>query len=328
MNKPTISSTSTTNSSLILDKRKTHKYTFFTDIRQNVFSYILILPAIIYTVVFGYATIPFMIIAFKQFSYRLGVWGSPFNGLKNFEFFFTSDYASVVIGNTIALNMMFLIFTTFASVLFAILLNDVISRKIAKVSQTFFLLPHFISWVIVSYILNALLATDPGVINTTLRSLGLSNIRWYATASYWPAILAIMRIWKGTGYSSVVYLAVITGIDAELYEAAHIDGATKFQQNRHITLPLLMPTVAILTLLSLGRIFYGDFGMIYALIRDNGVLFPTTDVIDTYVFRLLRLVGDPAQSMAVGLFQSLIGFLLVLSTNMLTRKFFPEGALF
>ncbi|MCL2058153.1 MAG: ABC transporter permease subunit [Oscillospiraceae bacterium] len=327
MSKPIASSPSNDIDSTII-KRKKHKYTFFTDIRQNKFSYLLILPAITYTVIFGYATIPFMIMAFKQFSYRLGVWRSPFNGLKNFEFFFTSDYASVVIGNTIMLNMMFLVFSTTASVLFAILLNDVISRKIAKVSQTMFLLPHFISWVIVSYILNALLATDPGVINTALRSLGLSNIRWYATASYWPAILVIMRIWKGTGYSSVIYLAVITGIDGELYEAAHIDGASRFQQNRHITLPLLMPTVAILTLLSLGRIFYGDFGMIYALIRDNGVLFPTTDVIDTYVFRLLRLVGDPAQSMAVGLFQSLIGFILVLSTNMLTRKFFPEGALF
>ena len=307
---------------------KTRKYTFFTDVWRNKFSYLLILPAVTYTFVFGYLSLPYISIAFKQFSYRLGVWRSPFNGFKNFEFFFTSNYAGVVIGNTLYLNVLFLLFTTLASILFAIFLNDVRSRKLAKVSQTFFLLPYFLSWIIVAYILNALLATDPGVINTMLRSMGFKNIRWYGTASYWPAILVIMRIWKSTGYNSVIYLAVITGMDGELYESANIDGATRFQQNLHITLPLLMPTVAILTLLSLGRIFYGDFGMIYALIRDNGVLFPTTDVIDTYVFRLLRQSGDPAQAMAVGLFQSLIGFLLVISTNWLARKFFPEGALF
>ena len=166
------------------------------------------------------------------------------------------------------------------------------------------------------------------MINKTLNSLGFPGANWYSNASYWPAILVVIRVWKNTGMSVVIYLAAITGFDMELYEAARIDGAGRLKQISSITLPLLFPTICILTLMSIGRIFYGDFGMIYALIRDNGTLQSTTDVIETYVFRALRKTGSPSQAMAVSLYQSVLGFVLVFGSNWLIKRFFNEGALF
>jgi putative aldouronate transport system permease protein len=167
-----------------------------------------------------------------------------------------------------------------------------------------------------------------GILNRIIEAAGGEKVNWYARAEAWPAILVIMRIWKGSGMSAVIYLAAITGIDSEIYEAAEIDGAARWQQILRITIPLLMPTVCILTLLSIGRIMYGDFGMIYAIIGDNGVLYPTTDIIDTYIFRALRQTGNPAQAMAISLFQSVIGFIMVFGSNQLTSKLFPDGTLY
>ena len=174
----------------------------------------------------------------------------------------------------------------------------------------------------------SLFGTEYGLINRALQSLGQEPISWYSRPAPWTWIIVAMRVWKETGISTIIFLAAITGIDQQLYEAATVDGATRWQKTRSITIPLLMPTVAILTLLAVGRMMYGDFGMMYAIVGDNGLLYPTTDIIDTYVFRALRQIGDPSQAMAVGLYQSVIGFALVFITNYVVRKRYKEGALF
>ena len=309
-------------------KKKSSKPSLRNDISKNAFSYLLALPAVSYTFIFGYLTIPYILIAFQKFNYKTNLFNGEWIGLKNFEFFFKSPRAGMVTWNTIKLNFLFIIFGVFFAVLFAILLNEIRKGVFLKVTQSAFLFPHYLSWIVVSYIIYSLFSTNYGVINQMLEKASIQPVNWYSNPKPWTWILVIMRIWKGTGIQVVIYLAAITGIDSQLYEAAIIDGANRWQQIKAITIPLLMPTVAILTLLALGKMFYGDFGMIYSIIRDNGVLYPTTDVIDTYVFRALRKTGDPAQAMAVGLYQAVMGFLLVFGSNWLTRKWFSEGALF
>lgn len=304
------------------------KYTFFTDIRRNPFSYALVLPAMLYSFVFGYMTLPYIIIAFQRFNYKLGILHSPWVGLKNLEFFFKSPRFMMVTSNTLKLNILFILAGVLVSVLFAILLNELRVKWYLKVTQSTLLFPHFLSWVVVSYIIYALFSTDYGIANQIAKWMGLDPVNWYSKPGAWTWILVLLRIWKETGMQVVIYLAVITGIDSELYEATMIDGANRWQQTWAITVPVLMTTVCIMTLLAFGKIFYGDFGMIYAIIKDNGVLYPTTDVIDTYVFRALRKTGDPSQAMAVGLYQAFMGFVLVFGSNRLANRYFKEGALF
>lgn len=253
---------------------------------------------------------------------------SDWVGFKNFEFFFASNRAWEVTRNTILLNVLFMIFGITAALALALLINEVHHRKFARIVQTTMLFPHFLSWVIVSYIIYALLGTEKGLINQLLTAMGMDRVSWYGNADYWRPILVIARVWKGAGYSSIIYLAAITGIDAELYEAASIDGANRWKCVWKITLPLIAPTICILTLMDIGKMFYGDFGMIYALIKDSGQLLPKVDVIDTYVFRMLRVTGDPSMSMAVSLYQSVIGFIMVFTSNAVAKKLFPDGALF
>ncbi len=308
--------------------KKKKNYNLGTDISRNLSSYLLAVPAILYTLVFGYMTYPYMLIAFQQFDYRKGLLNSDWVGIKNFEFFFKSNYAFTVTANTLKLNLLFIIVSTLAAVILALALNELKNRAFLKVSQSIMLFPNYLSWIVVSFMLYGLFSVELGFINNFLKYFGFSPVNWYAEAGAWPAILTIMKTWKTAGMNAVIYLAAITGIDESIYESARIDGANRWQQCKSITLPLLMPTVTILALLHIGRIMYGDFGMIYALIGDNGVLYPTTDVIDTYLFRSLRQIGDPAQAMAIGLFQSAIGFLMVFGANWVTKKFFKEGALY
>lgn len=295
----------------------------FVELWRNKFLYLLAVPAIVYTFIFSYLTLPYIAIAFEKYNFRTGLF-SPFSGLANFRYFFASSWAWTVTRNTLVINVLFLIAGTICSVLLAIILNEVKAKKFLKVSQSMMLFPYFISWVIVSYMLQGILGTETGLINNML---GM-RINFYSTPSYWYPILLILNIWKNTGYNTIVYLAAITGIDEGLYEAAYIDGASRFKRIIHITLPLLMPTICIMTLMSVGRIFYGDFGMLYAIIRDNGTLMPIAEVIDTYVFRTFKNTGDPSLSMAIGLYQSVVGFILVFTANWIVRRNFPEGALF
>ena len=304
------------------------RYTFLTDIRRNPLSYLMLIPAALYTLVFGYLTIPYMLSAFQNYNYRDGLFGSPYVGLKNFEFFFKSNAAPRVIGNTVFLNIMFITFTLIVSVTVALLLNELHQAKLKKFLQSTYLFPYFLSWIVINYVVYTLTSNKYGIINQVLALFGAKPINFYTKGAYWPAILVIAKVWKDMGMNIVIYLAVITGFDPQIYEAAMIDGAGRFRACISITLRLLMPTICMLTIMSVGKIFNGDFGMIYALVGDNGMLQKTTDVIDTYVFRTLRQTGNPSQSMAISLFQSVLGFITVCGANWIARRFFSEGALF
>lgn len=309
------------------DKNPKKKKGVFKELWSNKFLYLLAVPAIIYTFIYSYMTLPYIAIAFEKFNYKTGIF-SPFVGLDNFKYFFGSSWAWTITRNTLVINILFLIFGTIFAVLLAIVLNEVRNKKFLKVTQSTMLFPFFISWVIVSYMLQGILGTDNGLINNIIVSMGGERISFYSNPKYWYPILLILHIWKTTGYNAIIYLAAITGIDEGLYEAAYIDGATRTKRIRYITIPLLMPTVCILTLMSIGRIFYGDFGMFYAIIRDNSSLMPIAEVIDTYVYRTFKNTGDPGLSMAIGLYQSIVGFILVFTSNRLVKRFFPDGALF
>ena len=269
-----------------------------------------------------------MVIAFQKYNYRLGLLHSPWVGLENFKFFFLSNQAWQVTFNTIRLNVLFIAFGTLTALILALLFNELKSRLFARVTQSTILFPHFLSWVVVSYMLYSLFATDFGVVNNMLEAIGMERVNWYASPQYWIQILVATNVWKDVGISLVIYLAAISGIDGTLYEAARIDGANRWGQIRHITVPLLVPTVSILSLLALGRIMYGSFDMIYAIVKDNGMLFATVDVIDTYMFRALRTIGNPSQAMAIGLYQSLVGFVLVFGANWIVRKYDSNSSLF
>ena len=304
-----------------------HRKSFFAELRQYRSVYVLLLPALLYTIVFGYCTIPYMVIAFEKFNFRMGI-RSPWAGLENFKFFFGSTRAMQVTWNTVSLNSMYLIVDTISALIVALTINECAFRRYAKRMQAIMLFPHFLSWVIVSYILYALLSREYGLVNRIMEMAGLSPVNWYNNARYWPGILVITHMLKTVGYNSVIYLAAITGIDENIYEAAIIDGASDLQRITRITIPLLMPTVCVLSLLAIGKLFTGDFTMYYSIIKDNGILLSTTDVIDTYVFRMLRSTGSPSMSMAIGMYQSVVGFVMVYSMNAVIRRFFPEGALF
>jgi putative aldouronate transport system permease protein len=312
-------------------KRVQKRMTLLRDVCKNPFSYLILLPAFAYTFIFGYLTLPYVLISFQKFSYQMdfvSILKSEWVGFENFEFFFSSPMAWRVTRNTLFLNLLFIAFTTFAAILIALLFNELRNKYFIKISQSLMLLPSFLSWMVVSYIVYALLSTNTGVINRALQSMGLENVLWYSESSRWPAMLTAMRVWKGAGMSSIVYLAAITGIDGELYEAARVDGAGRIKALTKITLPLLFPMVCIMAIMAIGGIFRGDFGMIYAIIRDNGVLYPTTDVIDTYIFRALRTMPDASKTMAIGLYQSFFGFIFVFGSNWAVKRFFKEGALF
>ncbi len=310
-----------------MNKKRKRTENPFLEVWKHKFLYLLALPAILYTFVFNYLALPYMVIAFQKYNYKTGL-NSPFIGLKNFEYFFKSSWAWVVTRNTIVINLLFLLFGTIFAVVLAILINEIHVKKFLKVSQAFMLFPYFISWVIVSYMLQGILATNGGLLNNIIEVFGGTRINFYSNPKYWYPILLLLNLWKNTGYSSIIYIAAITAIDEGLYEAAYIDGATKFKRIKHITLPLLYPTICIMVLMSIGRIFYGDFGMLYAIIRDNGSLMSITEVIDTYVYRTFKNTGDPSLSMAIGLYQSIVGFILVFTANTIVKKKFPEGALF
>ena len=314
-------------------KPKKKRNGIFHDIAKNKFSYIIALPAIIYVFIFSYCAYPYILIAFQRFNYQNNnifdiIFKGNWVGFDNFKFFFTSQNASRVIFNTFFLNILFILTGTILSLMLALFLNELRSKKFVKVTQSIMLFPNYISWIVVSYILFSLLSNEYGLINKALENLGMQPVNWYAEADVWPGILVALRAWKGAGMSAIIFLAAIASIDTGMYEAAQIDGANRFHQMFKITIPLILPTVIIMTLLSVGKIMFGDFGMIYALVGDNGVLYSTTDIIDTYIFRALRQIGDPAQAMAIGLFQSAIGFVMVFGSNWITRKVYPDGALY
>lgn len=291
--------------------------------------FLLMLPGLIYLIINNYLPMFGMIIAFKDINFAKGILGSDWIGFKNFEYLFKTTDAYIITRNTLLYNGAFIIINTIGALVIAILLNEIRKKMFQRFYQSVVILPHLISMVIVSYLVFAMLSSESGLINKSiLPLLGLDEISWYSSKEYWPYILTIVNIWKGIGFLSVVYLASIVGIDTEYYEAATLDGASKWQQIRTITIPLIMPVITIMTLLAIGRIFYSDFGLFYQVPMDSGVLSETTNVIDTYVYRALMNLGDIGMSSAAGVYQSLVGFVLVILSNYAVRKFNRENALF
>lgn len=269
----------------------------------------MLLPGILFFVVFAYLPMIGIVIAFQDFSAAKGILGSKFVGFENFRFFLGSPDSFRVTFNTLFLNVLFILSSMVVSILIALMLSEVNNKWFKKGTQSLVILPHFISWAVIGLLAEAFLSSDTGFINRTLQSMGLEQISFYKDAAIWPGILTFLNIWQGAGFGSIVYLAAITGIDQEIYEAARIDGSTKLQSIWYITLPLLRSTAVLLLIMSVGKIFNGNFGMIYALVGGNTLLYPTTDIIDTYVYRQLMELGDLGMSSAVGLYQSVLDLL-------------------
>lgn len=286
------------------------------------------MPGVLLLFVFAYLPMFGVILAFKDYRPANGILGSRWVGLDNFRFLFQTDAALVATRNTLLLNSLFIVTVLIASLTVALLLNEVRNTALRTFYQSATFMPYFISWVVASYWVYALLSSDNGLINTFLREQELKSVRWYSTPNYWLFILSIVNLWKNVGFWSVVYLAGMIAIPEEYYEAARIDGANKLQQITQITLPLLMPLIIVNVLLAIGRIFYADFGLFYNVTRDQSLLYPITDVIDTYVFRSLRSLGDTGMSAAAGLYQAVVGFVLVIGANWVVRRWNPEQSLF
>ncbi|NIK70391.1 putative aldouronate transport system permease protein [Paenibacillus sp. BK720] len=298
-------------------------------LRRFIPLYIMLLPGLAYLAINNYMPLFGLSIAFKDINFRKGLWHSDWIGFQNFEYLFKTSDAWLITRNTLLYNAVFIVLGLAVAVAIAILLNEIRSRIASRLYQSVIILPYLISIILVSYLVYAVLSIDTGFINKTiLPALGMEPINWYNEPKYWPYILTFVHLWKGAGYSCIVFLAAIIGIDPEYYEAAKLDGASKWLQIRKITIPMITPVIIMLTLLGIGRIFYSDFGLFYQVPMNSGALFSTTNVIDTYVFRGLMQLGDIGMSAAAGFYQSLVGFALVLISNLVVRKINKENALF
>lgn len=258
-----------------------------------------------------------------------GIYGSPWAGLKNFEFLFGTNEAAIIVRNTLLYNVAFIIVNMVVGIILAIFISDVVNNRMKKLYQSSILLPFLISIVVVSYIVFALLSHENGMFNKTLLPLlGLDPVQWYNDTTWWPLILIITNCWKGVGYGTLIYIAAIAGIDQSFYEAAELDGASKWQQITQITLPCLVPSIITLLIMNIGRIFYSDFGLFYQVPQNSGSLYSVTNTIDTYVYRALMSTGGIGRSSAAGLLQSVVGFTLVMVSNLVVRKASAENAIF
>lgn len=289
---------------------------------------LIALPGIIYLVVNNYIPMFGVFLAFKNYNFVDGIFGSPWSGFQNFKYLFSQD-AFIITRNTILYNLAFIVIGTIVSIIVAILMCELGKKVRVKFFQASLLLPNLLSWVVIAFIGFAFLNSDTGFINNTLiKMFGGDPVSWYTAKQYWPFILLIVYLWKTTGYNSIIYMASISGIDKSIYEAAKIDGATKLQQIMRITVPMLKPTVIILTLMSVGRIFFSDFGLFYQVPMNSGALYDVTQTIDTYVYRGLMELNDVGMSAAAGLYQSVVGFVLVMLANSIVRKVDSDNALF
>ncbi|ANY71043.1 sugar ABC transporter permease [Paenibacillus sp. BIHB 4019] len=300
---------------------------------KNTAMLLMVLPATAWFILFSYLPMAGMIIAFKEYRYsRNGflssIIESKWVGFQNFKFLFSTNDAYIITRNTVLYNVVFIVLGLVIAVAMAIMLAEITNKRLAKLYQTGMFLPYFLSWVIVGYFVYSFLSLDRGVFNQIAEMLGMDPVNWYSSPGYWPVMIVVVFLWKSVGYNSVIYLAAIMGIDKSLYEAAMIDGANKWQQIRNVTLPMLMPLMTILTLLAIGKIFYADFGLFFQVPRDSGTLYSVTNVIDTYVYRGLKSTGEIGMTTAAGLYQSIIGFILVITSNGIVRKFNKDNALF
>lgn len=291
--------------------------------------YMMALPGLVYLLVNNYLPMAGLIIAFKNINFAKGIFGSDWVGLSNFTYLFATNDAWIITRNTLLYNASFIVINTVVALFLAVVLNEIRNRVLNRIYQAVVLLPMLVSMVIVSYLVLAFLNPQTGFLNKSiLPLLGMKPVSWYSDPAAWIVILPIVNLWKGVGFGVVIYFASIVGIERELYEAATIDGATFVQQARHVTLPMLTPVIIMTTMIGIGRIFYSDFGLFYQVTLNSGAIYSTTNVIDTYVYRGLMQLGDIAMSSAAGLYQSVVGFVLVFLSNLLVRKISRENALF
>lgn len=291
--------------------------------------YLMFVPAAVYFLINNYLPMAGLVIAFKKINFSLGIFKSPWVGLNNFKYLFKTADAWIITRNTLLYNLLFIVLNNLFGVAFAILLNEIQSKKSRNILQGTLMLPYLISMVIVSYLAYGFLSGESGYINNSiLLPLGKEKIAWYATSKYWPWILTFVEIWKNAGYVSIIYYSAIVGIDPGYYEAAALDGANRWQQIRHVILPELRSVVIILSLLGVSKIFYSDFGLFYQVPMNSGALYNATNTIDVYVYNALLNIGDISMSSAAGFYQSIVGFIVVLVANGIVRKKSPENAMF
>lgn len=299
------------------------------NIKKFIPLYLMMLPGIAYLIINNYLPMFGLTMAFKDINWQKGILGSEWNGLKNFKYLFATKEAFLITRNTLLYNVVFIILGIICALFVAIALNEVRNTRHRKIYQTVILIPNLISMVIVNYLVFTMLSNETGFMNgSILPMLGLPAIDWYMSPKYWPFILTIVNIWKGTGFTAIIYYASIIGISGEYYEAARLDGASRWQQIKMITIPLIKPTIILMFIMNCGRIMNSDFGLFYQIPRDSGALYSVTQTLDTYVYRALMKTGNIPMSMAASAYQSIVGFALVMAANGVAKKFSKENALF
>lgn len=311
-----------------MGKVKVHFKSFAHELVRKRVLFLMIAPTILYFIIFSYIPMPGAYVAFVDYNISKGIFKSPFVGFKNFEFLIRTGDLWRITKNTLLYNLAFIVIGNFVQVVMAIMISEIGSKWFKKISQSVILLPYFISMVIVGFFAYNLFSYDYGFINSLLTNLGFAKHDFYSDQGIWKYIIVAFKIWSGTGYGMIVYLATITGISEDIYEAAALDGASPLQKISYITLPLLKPTVILLLLFSLGGILKGSFDLFYNLIGNNSVLYPQTDIIDTFVFRSLVGQFNFSQGAAVGFYQSIFGLIFVLVVNAIVKRIEPESALF
>ncbi|ROR27397.1 multiple sugar transport system permease protein/putative aldouronate transport system permease protein [Mobilisporobacter senegalensis] len=314
------------NNDMILPKKK--KNVILRELKENRMLYLMCVPGLLVMLLFCYIPFSGIWMAFTDFNVVDGIFGSPFVGLDNFKYFFAKNSMGwKVTYNTLYINFFGIILGLIVPISIAIFLNEIKSKIFKKLTQSMMFFPYFLSWVVVGAIIYGLFSTDVGVVNHILSYFGVKPISWYSQPQYWKAIIIFANVWKWSGYNSIIYMAAMSNFDHSLFEAAKVDGANKFQRIINLTIPMLKPTAVILTLMSIGRIFYGDFGMIYGIIGNNPVLIDEVTVIDTYVYQSMRTLGF-SYSTAIGLFQSIMGLILVTIANKVSKKINDGEGLF
>jgi putative aldouronate transport system permease protein len=303
---------------------KKKKKGFLYEIKKNWTLFFMLMPGLLVILFNNVLPMFGMVIAFKDINYKLGILRSKWYGFNNFKYLFTSSQAWLITRTTLGYNIVFIIIGATLAVALAIGYNELLNRKAAKFYQTVMFLPYFLSWVVISYLVFSLLSTDMGLLN----KITGKSIEWYSKTAYWPWIIIIVNTWKWTGYDSVIYLATLIGFDKSLYEAAAVDGASRWTQLTKITLPLLKPTIIILAIIKIGRVFFSDFGLFFNVPRNTGMLFDVTNTIDTYVYRALMQTGDIGMASAAGFYQSVVGLVVIITANFIVRKIDKESALF
>lgn len=301
---------------------------FLKDVKNNKVLLAMTLPAVIYIIMFSYIPMFGIIIAFKDYNYRSGIFGSKWVGLKNFEFLFNSGDLYVILRNTICYNIVFILLGIILAVALAVLYDALGKSKLIKLNQTLSILPHFLSIVVIGYFVNSFINTDKGLLNQFLKSIGKEQVNWYSEPKYWPYILTFVKMWMTIGWNSVIYFSTIRGFNSDYFEAACVDGATWWQRIRHITLPLLKPTIIVLLIMSIGGIMSSGIDLFYIIPRNSGALYSVTSTVDTYVYNGLLKSSNMGMTSATSVFQSVVGFILVVITNAVVRKVSPEDSMF